>query len=368
MCSGVKSRALFCLGLYVLALAGCEDDPPPPERPGRTPEQPSPPPGAPPGSGTPKGLEELTGGPGASPNADTTGPDRFVNFAEEAARFTTLDACVASTPHAGALAADALEDLGLGTLRRDACRLVEAVHGRSAEPCRAVALEALERRCLVAAAVARGEGELCPANDPHDPSRGRDALCLALASRRLQPCDALEASDAATCRATARQDRALCKEAPTQARRQACVRSVERWRGLVGPVSEPKAGWMRATLERSEGSREFEELARAGAVIVERNGKRRIAVDASRGRTRLKLRARLDASGGAELEAFELTEAGVVLARSGPTALVSVVFHEGDAGDPPIGLTASVRAGRGAEGFVSFVLTTPVRDRLSSTP
>ncbi len=361
MCSGVKSRALICLGLYVLALPGCDEAPPPPDRPAQIPEQPSAP--ALPSTAT-TSVDE---GPASASDSGDARTGGLVNFAEESARFTTFDACVASLPRVGALAADALEDLGLGAVHRDACRLVEAVHGKSAVPCRSVDVEFLERRCFMAAAVVRGESELCPAIDSNDPTRGRDALCLALATHRLQPCDSLEASDATTCRASTRQDRALCTNAPTRARRQACLRSVERWRGLVGPVSEPTTEAVRATLERSEGTRDFDDLARAGAVVVERGGKRRFVVDASRGRARLRLRARIDGNGAAELETFELTEAGLVLARSGPLARVAVVVHEGDAGTPT-GITATVRPGHGAEGFTSFVITTPVRDRLASTP
>jgi hypothetical protein len=290
-----------------------------------------------------------------------------VNLAEEAARFTTVAACVASLPSLAPLTLDALDDLGLASLTRDTCRMVEAIHGKSVEPCKAVTLDVLEARCHVAVAVARGEPDLCPAVDAHDAARGRDALCLALAARRTQPCDALEASDAITCRAAARQDRALCKDTPTAARRQACLRSVERWRGLVGRVNETSEHAPRALLERSGDAREFDTLARAGAVVVERGGRRRIAVETSRGRARLRLRVRVDAAGAAELEGFELTEAGIVLARSGSSARVTVTFHEADGGSPNA-VTVEVRPGGEAEGFTSFVVTTPVRDRLANAP
>jgi len=367
MCSGVKTRARFCFGLYVLALAGCEDEPPRPEMPATAPEQPSPPkaPAAAPNLETPAEPEDLV--PRGSELPAPSARERLVNFAEEAARFSTLEACVAAIPSRGPLLSDALEELGLASLARDSCHLIEAVHARSAEPCKAVSLGVLATRCLVAAAVARSEAEACPAVDAHDPTRGRDALCLALASRRTQPCDALEASDAITCRATTRQERALCKESPTAARRQACARSVERWRGLVGPVAEAPEHAPRAQLDRPDGSRAFDALAVAGAVVVDRAGKRRIAVDVARARTRLKLRLRVDAAGAAELEVFELTEGGIVVAHSGPLARASVTFHERDGGAAEA-LTVVLKAGGEAEGFTSFTLTTPVRDRIAGAP
>jgi hypothetical protein len=325
MCSGVKRLAIFCLGAYGIALPGCDDEPPAPERRSAAPEHLPPPVPAPLDLEAAAGLE-------AEPPAEKD-PARAVVLAEEAARFTTHAACLASVAAPGALARDALEDLGLGSLRADACRVVEAVHAKSASPCSAVTLEPLRARCLVAAAVARDEPDLCPPIDPLDPTRGRDVLCLALAGHRARACDALEASDAVACRAAVTQSRALCKDAPTSARRTACQRTADRWRGLTRDEGAGEPVEAHAVLVRAEGTRTFDELARAGAVVVERGGKRKLSLEAARGRTRLVLRLRLDAAGSATLDTLELTEAGVVLAKaSADHATATVTLDAPDGG------------------------------------
>ena len=135
----------------------------------------------------------------------------------------------------------------------------------------------------------------------------------------------------------------------------------------MGPVSEVHEHAPRALLERADGAREFDALAQVGAVVVERAGKRRVAIEAARGRARLRLRVRVNGDGSAELEAFELTEAGIVLARSGSSARTTATFHEDDAGAPGA-VTVTVHPGGEADGFAAFVVTTPVRDRLTGAP
>jgi hypothetical protein len=292
-------------------------------------------------------------------------PARAVVLAEEAAKFTSHAACVSSVALPGALARDALEDLGLGSLRADACRVIEAVHAKSAEPCAAVTLEPIRVRCLVAAAVAREEPELCPPNDPLDPARGRDVLCLAVAGHRARACEALEASDAIACRAAVTQSRAVCKDAPTTARRVACQRAADRWRGLTRDEGARDAVEPRAVLVRAEGPRSFDDLARAGAVLVERGGKRKLSLEAARGRTRLVLRLRLDATGAATLDTLEFTEAGVVLAKATPeraTATVSLEAPDGGTRTATVVVTAK------DAGFERFEVTTPVRDLVRTGP
>jgi hypothetical protein len=360
MCSGVKRLALFCLGAYGIALSGCDDDPPPPERQAPAPEHLPPSPAAPPAD-----LEGTAGLAVDAPTEAEKDPAREVVLAEEAARFTTHAACVASVAAPGALVRDALEDLGLGSLRADACRVVEAVHAKSAEPCKGVILEPLRARCVVAAAVAREEPELCPPNDPLDPSRGRDVLCLALAGHRARACEALEASDAIACRAAVTQSRAVCKDAPTTARRRACQRAADRWRGLTRDEGARDAVEAHAVLLRHDGPRAFDELARVGAVLVERGGKRRLSLDAARGRTRLVLRVHVDGAGVATLDALELTEGGVVLAKAtAPQTAVTVTLDEPDGGARTATVVVTPKGG----GFERFEVTAPVRDLVRATP
>ena len=360
MRSGVKTAAAFGL---LASLFGCEDDPPLPPREREVTEH-APPPGAtspPPDDGgpLPDKADDLA-------EADTTTPRAPFNLTAAAASFTTIDACIAQAKRQDALLTDTLEELGFESLRADACRIVAAVHDKSAEPCKGSVLAPLAHACRVAAAVTLEDPVACPPVDVNDPTRGRDALCVALASHRTEPCEALEASDAVNCRATLRQSRALCKDAPTRARRGACLRTLERWRGLARELDAPTSD-AHATLLRSDGERSLDDLARVGAVLVEKGKQRTLVLDASKGRMRLKLRLRLGATDHATIEAFELTEAGSVLASGQERdAHAEVKLSDPDAGT--MHATISLRSMIDGPAFRSFVLTTSVRDHVRTAP
>ncbi len=368
MRSGVKAVFGLTLTVYALALPGCEDDepsfparPPPPAAPTPTPAPGDIPPLSPEGDGIRAGAE---------PSAPSQSlPRRRVSLAEEAAVFTTLASCMDRIALPDPFLADVLDDLGLDSIRRDACRVVEAAHTRSTTPCADVTLEPLADRCRVASAVARGEPELCPQTSATDPTRGRDPLCLALARRDSQPCEALEASDAIACRAAVRQTHALCNASPTAKRRAACTRLVERWRGFFPERSQVDQAEPRATLERSDGSRSFDALAGAGVVVVTRGSKRFVVFDVSRGRVHVRLRALLDEQGRGQLERLEITEAGSVLVdATGAHATATVVFSQHDAGKASLSASIAVRA-RNDDGMLrSFALLAPVRDVVVQSP
>ena len=360
MRSGVKTAAAL---LLFGCISGCEDDPPLPPRERASTEH-APPPGAtfePPADGgpLPDKADEL-------PVADRSPPGAPFNLAAAAASFTTIDACIAQGKAPDALWTATLDELGFESLRADACRIVAAAHDKSAEPCKGSVLTPLAHACRVAAAVTLEDPTACPPVDANDATRGRDALCLALASHRAQPCDALEASDAVSCRASLRQVRALCKDAPTPARRAACLRSLERWRGLTHEVETPPDD-AHATLQRSDGERGFDELARVGAVLVEKGKQRRLVLEASKGRTRLKMRLRLGAATDATIETFELVEGGSVLASANEhDARAEVQLSDPDAGI--MHATITLRSTLESAAFRSFVLTTAVRDHVRTAP
>ena len=358
MCSGVKTGALLVLGVYVL---GCEDAPPLPSRELPTQEHLNTP--APLDAGLPEALlldEALL-------DAGPMAPGAF-SLAAEAEAFSTMGACLARNPPPAALVSDALLSLGIETLREDACHLLEAVHDKRVEPCRTLGLRALEHPCLVAVAVAREEPSACPQVAAFDPARGRDPLCLALASHRSEPCEALEASDAVLCRAALKGSRALCNQSPTAARRRTCILQVERWRGLAREIAGAPVAGVHATLHRTDGDRSFDDLARAGAVVLERGAVRRVVIDVARGRVRMRLRVRLSATGAADVETFELSEAGAMLAKaSGEDLRARVLFDANDGGSPER-VIVTLDATSETAAMRSFELVAVVRDRVHGTP
>jgi hypothetical protein len=122
----------------------------------------------------------------------------------------------------------------------------------------------------------------------------------------------------------------------------------------------------RATLVKPEGARSFDELARAGAVLFERAARRKVTIDVARGRMRLTLRVRLDASGRSALDIFELTEGGVVLARTtGDGTEVTVTLEGPDAG---VVRAARVIVSPKEGDFERFELLTPVREVVRAAP
>jgi hypothetical protein len=155
------------------------------------------------------------------------------DLAADIAAFTTVDACVSSHVIGDAVLGDALLALGYDTFARDACRVLLAAKQKRLEPCREITVSTLRRHCETLVATLVGEAELCPDDFG---GRGRDATCIALARRdgrlcaaELEPrktrCEAMLAGNAKRC-AGDRQSRTIC------------VRDVERWRAVLGHVTE----------------------------------------------------------------------------------------------------------------------------------
>jgi hypothetical protein len=120
-------------------------------------------------------------------------------------------------------------------------------------------------------------------------------------------------------------------------------------------------------LRRSDGERGFDELARVGAVLVEKGKQRRLVLEASKGRTRLKMRLRLGAATDATIETFELVEGGSVLASANERdAHAEVQLSDPDAGI--MHATITLRSTLESAAFRSFVLTTAVRDHVRTAP
>ena len=160
----------------------------------------------------------------------------------EIERFTTLDACVEARAQLDPLVGDALEAVGYDTFLRDACRVIEAAKANDANRCAAIDASALEARCRATVAEVAATPDACPWESPSRPARGRDAKCLAVASRNPLLCGAVvDALERATCEALLGDDDRPCAKLRARAERARCSRDAQRWRGALAarPAGRP---------------------------------------------------------------------------------------------------------------------------------
>ena len=154
----------------------------------------------------------------------------------EIARFTTLDACVDGLARVDPIAGDALEAIGYDTFLRDACRVIDATKANDPSRCAAIEASSLEARCRATVAEVSGAPGVCPWESPSRRARGRDAKCLAIASRDPRLCAGVtDPLDHATCDATLGRDRRPCAKLRRVGEQARCMRDAERWMGLVEP-------------------------------------------------------------------------------------------------------------------------------------
>ena len=154
----------------------------------------------------------------------------------EIARFTTLDACVDGLARVDPIAGDALEAIGYDTFLRDACRVIDATKANDPSRCAAIEASSLEARCRATVAEVSGVPDVCPWESPSRRARGRDAKCLAIASRDPRLCAGVtDPLDHATCDATLGHDRRPCAKLRRAGEQARCTRDAERWMGLVEP-------------------------------------------------------------------------------------------------------------------------------------
>ena len=160
----------------------------------------------------------------------------------EIGRFTTIDACVEERASVDPVLGDALEAIGYDTFLRDACRVIDATKANDANRCAAIDASSLEARCRATVAEVNGKPEACPWEAARRRARGRDAKCVAVASRDPRLCAAVaDLRDRATCEATLGLQRSCAKlRARTEQAR--CARDAERWRGVVSADSSGSTG------------------------------------------------------------------------------------------------------------------------------
>jgi hypothetical protein len=148
--------------------------------------------------------------------------------------FTTLDDCVRSHSRLDPLIGDAIEAIGYDTLIRDACTVVAAAKAGDARRCNAIDVSALRERCVSTVAALAQKPDVCPWQNPDRPLLGRDAACVAIASRDPRLCaGAAEEVDRATCVAIAGRDVAACAKLARSSDRLRCDRGAARWRTSI---------------------------------------------------------------------------------------------------------------------------------------
>jgi hypothetical protein len=236
----------------------------------------------PPGSAS--AVAEADGGESASADPPALAGDLQADLDA----FTTVDACVAAHAGVDPLVGDALEGIGYDTLLRDACRALEAAKTRSTRPCDDIAASSLRARCVARVAAIQGEPDACPWDVATRPERGRDPVCLALATGDPRLCAAaLERVDRVSCEAITGHDAAPCARLTGHSERGRCERDAKRWgRALpskAAPVRSGDAPQGKATiLEANDaGSASFPVDLSRGVVVVERIDGAHVAVGSS---------------------------------------------------------------------------------------
>jgi hypothetical protein len=151
---------------------------------------------------------------------------------EDVERFSSLDRCVAQHAVLDPLIGDAVRSIGYDTLLRDACRVLQALKMKDNTACSAITASSLQTRCASLVAMAMQDPEKCPWSLSSEKQRGRDPMCLAVATHDPRTCAAALEAARATCEALASGDPSRCGKA-TGDERATCARDVEREQTLL---------------------------------------------------------------------------------------------------------------------------------------
>jgi hypothetical protein len=158
-------------------------------------------------------------------------------------RFTTVDDCVAERAHLDPLLGDALEAIGYDTFLRDACHMIDAAKAVDPGRCATIDSSALATQCRATVAQVAGMPDVCPWEAASRPARGREAKCVALASRDIRLCAGADGVERATCEATLSRDERRCSRLRAVADQSRCRRDAARWADvLADPVTMPVDG------------------------------------------------------------------------------------------------------------------------------
>ncbi len=257
-------------------------------------------------------------GKDASDLIETTDPAPAAgDLKNEVARFTTLDACVAEHNALDPLVGDGLLAIGYDNFLRDTCRLLEATQAKDARRCTPIEASALRTRCEAFVAMSSAKAEACPLDIPADRTRGRDATCVAMATRDPRLCVGEIASRRISCEALVTGDRTRCKSLANPNERRLCERDTERWKTMLDAPSSglPALSARRVHLELHplEGSRESTDAKLDDATDAERG----LVLVKELATTRLRIGALLDLGAVPHLSGADVRMGMLLAAKDG---------------------------------------------------
>ncbi len=148
--------------------------------------------------------------------------------------FTTVEACMKQrTSSLDPLVGDAVDAIGYDTFLRDACRVLEAAKTKDAKKCELIDASALRARCRTVTAMVAGDVEGCPLKAPSKPELGRDATCVAAATRSPAMCAGAQKRDRPSCEALVTHDAKKCDALALDDQRASCTRDAMRFRAAL---------------------------------------------------------------------------------------------------------------------------------------
>ena len=209
----------------------------------------------------------------------------------EAARFTSIDACVAEHAKLDALVSDAIRAIGYDTFLRDTCRGLEAIKQKDIKRCDSVEVSSLRTHCQNTYAMALGDPEACAFQNSLSKDRGRVPTCIAVASRMLSLCASTETYvERTSCEALLLQESFRCKSLPSMDRVR-CEHDIERMRGFLATEKVDKTATKAslATLDLeaihgsaavSPGKSDFSKDLQRGVVLLTEGGQNMLTVGA----------------------------------------------------------------------------------------
>lgn len=321
----MRHPRLGVLGLGLVVLLGCRDEPRSPVRE-RPVVEPAP------------ILEHED-----EPSPSAAWPTEVESLREAVDAFGSVEDCLASlragTPTA---VAEGIADLAYDGFFDDVCRAMAAVKEGSVEGCDGLVISSARAGCRRRLALVHGRPEVCP-EDRTIP--GREALCVAWAARDRALCRA--SAEQARCRAVLEGDARAC-ERLRGGDRERCRASVRRYHASVGETEDSPAARAPAvlTLEVRELGEdpitiERDVLAR-GVRLVPQGCRWAVALANPRGEPSLGLVFDAEPRFHLELAVAADVEPGATLALGGDEAVLSLFT-------PSLGPLTSIS---GAEGHV----------------
>ncbi len=297
---------------------------------GRPGQSAAPPPLSGPGE-TPASMARLLGVDAGELEAPVDPPAPPGDLKAEIDRFTTIDACALERARLDPLLGDALEAIGYDTFLRDACRMIDAAKANDPGRCAAIDASSLEARCRATVAEVAGAPDTCPWQAASRPTRGRDARCVAVASRDVRLCAAVtDPLERATCEATLGQGDGSCAKLATRAAQSRCARDAARWHNILASAGTNAGAQAGTGANAGAGAGERKQaIVVAGKLHVETSDRSNaaevidvdLAPDLARGVTVLEQRD------GARLSLGPLTETGLDFIAPSPHVRASLALE-----------------------------------------